>query len=173
MRRLELVVLGLLVLPACLLPDDGIVQWSDDFETCDDLCGWSFDGAASRVTTYHPGEHALRLGPRTVARHDLMVPRYGFDGAGMNFDDGNWLELTTDCAGPGMLTLREEGDDRLAIAVTLDDRALEPFHRHRVTLPPIDPTRTLTFDRIDLKTTALACRVDNLQLRISGGDDGY
>lgn len=156
---------------ACLTPpDDDIVQWYDDFESCEDLCGWSTTGAATRTTTYHPGEHGLALGPGASARSDLGISRPGPDQSWQDvYADGNWVELTTDCAGPGALDLRVVGVDRYALELTLDQRGLERFSPHRLTFPPLPPDRGATFESIKVTAGTLPCRVDNLQIRISPG----
>lgn len=158
----------------CLDPaDDDIIQWYDDFEACE-LCGWESTGAIARVETYHPGEHAMELGPHTAARHAIQIRRAGGERADRNnFDDGNWVELTTDCAGPGALTLREVAPQQLAIDVTLDERGPQPFTGHRLTLPPHDPEATISFVELTIATGAQTCRVDNVQVRISAGRYAY
>lgn len=155
---------------ACLgPPDNDIIQWSDDFERCD-LCDWTTAGDVRRVTTYHPGEHALALAPGARASHALSVAR-GTD----EYSDGNWVELSTDCVGPGALGLRSVPGDgtRLALDLELDDGGLGPFARHWLNLPPLDPDAPVTFAELTITAGALGCRVDNLQLRISGGTYGY
>ena len=177
MRSLHLAALSLATTAACFLPPDtDIIQWSDDFEACADLCAWTLDGDARRVTTYHPGEHALWLAPHARATHALAINRSAIDGSGpppQNPDDGNWLELSTDCVGPGSLEVRADGVDRFVIEMTLDDRAIGRFTRHRVNLPPIDPTRAIVLSGLELIADTLPCHLDNLQLRITGGDYGY
>ena len=152
---------------ACLgRPDNDIIQWSDDFEQCD-LCGWGTVGEVTRVSTYHPGEHALALAPGARASHSFGIVRDG------PFTDGNWVELSTDCVGPGALGLRPVDTDRLAIDLALDDVEVGPFARHRLNLPPLDPEASVTFVQLTVTAGARACRVDNLQVRISGGYYGY
>lgn len=173
MRTLMLLA-GLVVVPACLTPDDNdIVQWSDDFERCEDLCGWTFEGEAWRETTYHPGEHALRLTGLANAHHALQIVRPAVDEWGSN-QDGNWLEYTTtDCAGPGTLEVRELGEHRFAIDVAIDEVPSDRFVRHKLTFPPISDEAQLTFVALDLRAKARACSIDNVQIRISGGQIGY
>ncbi|MBK9036043.1 MAG: hypothetical protein IPL61_33165 [Myxococcales bacterium] len=155
---------------ACLgPPDNDLIQWSDDFERCD-LCNWVTVGDVRRVTTYHPGEHALALAPGARAGQSFGIAR-GAD----EYSDGNWVELSTDCVGPGALTLRAlpGPDKRLALDLELDDVALGPFARHWLNLPPVDPDVPVTFAELTITAGAVPCRVDNLQIRISGGTYAY
>lgn len=172
---LRLAILAIAVTATgCLEPgDNDIIQWSDDFEACE-LCGWRVSGDVTRVTTYHPGEHALRLGPGTTAQHDLGIDRGTDDGYGYggNFTDGNWVELSTDCAGPGGLVVVGAAD-AAQVQVTLDGRALGAFTRHYLNFPPLDPTVAHRFTSLALTAGALPCRIDNLQVRISGGTYAY
>ncbi|MEZ4403511.1 MAG: hypothetical protein R3B06_26040 [Kofleriaceae bacterium] len=176
------IVTGALALwgAACLTPpDNDIIQWSDDFEACD-LCGWTTTGAVSRVTTYHPGEHALALGVGARATHPLAVDRAVSDGPN-DYDstDGNWLELSTDCAGPGALALRTVTTSAdlptpLALDLVLGSRGVGRFERHYLTVPALPPDAVrVRFVELTVATDRLPCRVDNLQLRISGGEYGY
>lgn len=174
--RLPLALAVLLAAPACLPDPHDTVQFVDDFEACDDLCDWSVGADVTRVSTYHPAEHGMRLGPGAAATHALAIDRPAADGDWQpvtNADDGNWLELSTDCQGPGSLELRAVGPDQYAIDVVLDDRGVGGFTRHRVTFPPLDPTRAAHFVLLDLRARSRACVVDNLQIRIPGGTFGY
>jgi hypothetical protein len=170
MLRLALAVAAAPTLACLTPPDDDVVQWYDDFEGCEDLCGWSTTGAVTRTTTYHPGEHGLALAPGASARHPLSIARQAPNQDWQeDFSDGNWVELTTDCAGPGALDLRLVGDDLYAIELTLDQRGLERFSPHRLTFPPLPPDRPASFESIEVTAGALPCRIDNLQVRLSKG----
>lgn len=172
MRRF---LLAALAATGCLTPpDDDVLQFVEDFEACDDLCGWSAAGDVRRVTTYHPGEHAMSLAPHATATHAIALARdVEPDWNGGNQTDGNWLELSTDCSGPGSLTVTRTGGDatrnEYALHLVLDDRGVGPFTRHRLNFPPIDPALPATFTTLHLGTRTLGCVVDNLQARISGG----
>lgn len=161
-----------LSLTGCLVPpDNDVLQFEEDFEACD-LCAWTTTGDVARVTTYHPAEHAMALAPGATATVGVAIDRAGGEDD-WNFDDGNWVELSTDCVGPGSLELRPRADGTLAIVVTLDDRAHAPFARHWLNFPPLAPTETHRFRGLTLAASELPCRVDNLQVRISGGTYAY
>lgn len=173
MRALLLVTFA----AGCLTPlDDDRIQWHEDFEACDGLCAWSTDGDVRHVSTYHPGEHAMSLAPHTKASHALAILRAAggddddpYDPG--NLTDGNWLEFSTDCVGPGALVLlRADGTGtRHELDVLLDDRDVGPFTRHRLSFPPLPPDVAVEFTAIHLRTRTLACLVDNLAVRIPGG----
>jgi hypothetical protein len=158
-----------LLASACLTPpDNDVIQFAEDFEACDDLCGWQLAPGVTRVSTYHPGEHAMALAPGAGAQHPIAIARSEL----AEYVDGNWVELSTDCIGPGALAIG--GDPtRLAIEVVLDQRGLGPFTRHYLNFPPLVADTPLTFTSLAITAGDLPCRVDNVQVRISGGTLGY
>ena len=166
---LRLAILALAPLAAACLtpPDNDILQFEDDFEACE-LCGWATTGDVRRVTTYHPGEHAMALAPGATAMTGVAIVRTPADTA-WESDDGNWVELSTDCVGPGALDLVPDGAGGLAVVVALDDRGRAPFARHWLNFPPLPTDQELTFTSLTLATSGVPCTVDNLQIRISGG----
>jgi hypothetical protein len=167
---LTLAAVAALATTACLTaPDNDILQFEEDFEACD-LCGWTLVGDARRVTTYHPGEHALALGVGATAGTGFAIVRNADDDNNWSTsDDGNWVELSTDCIGPGELGVRPLGDGRYAIELTLDKDGLGDFERHWLNFPPLPTDQELTFTSLTLATSGVPCTVDNLQIRISGG----
>lgn len=172
LRLAILAIAPMLTATGCLLPpDNDILQFEDDFEACD-LCGWATTGDVRRVSTYHPAEHAMALAPGARAATPLAITRNAAE-SGWESDDGNWVELSTDCVGPGALDLVPDGAGGLVVAVTLDDRARAPFARHWLNFPPLDPEVAHRFTALTLTTATLRCQVDNLQIRISGGLYAY
>jgi hypothetical protein len=164
------VAIAMLLGVGCGLPTDDQIQWYDDFEQCD-LCDWTTTRGATRVTTYHEGEHALRLDVDAGASHALDIVRQANNNYDLS-DDGNWLELSTDCQGPGELGLVATADG-VRIAVFLDDLGIDQFVRHRLNFPPVERTLPVHFVAIDLEVGTLPCHIDNPQIRISGGAYGY
>lgn len=172
LRQAILAIAPMLTATGCLLPpDNDILQFEDDFEACE-LCGWATTGDVRRVTTYHPGEHAMALAPGATAMTGVAIVRTPADTA-WESDDGNWVELSTDCVGPGALDLVPDGAGGLAVVVALDDRGRAPFARHWLNFPPLDPAVMHRFDSLTLTAASLPCRVDNVQIRISGGRYAY
>lgn len=166
---LTLAAVAALATTACLTtPDNDILQFEEDFEDCD-LCNWVTTGDARRVTTYHPGEHALALGVGATAQIGIGIVRTPDSDGWSTSDDGNWVELSTDCIGPGELGVRWLPGGTLAIEVTLDKGGVGDFERHWLNFPPLPTEERLVFSSLSLATSGVPCTVDNLQVRISGG----
>lgn len=166
----------------CLTPEDDVVQFVDDFEA--GLATWALEGDVSIVTTYHPGEHAARLGPGARMSHALDVRRtIGEEGGWRDgFSDGNWLEYTTDCGGRPTLALEPATSPpgpQVRIRLGLDAPPAPDLLRRKHMLPALpafvgdgDASGEVRFTALVIEAGA-RCHLDKLQLMVSGGSIGY
>lgn len=168
----------LVALPACLEPEDDLVDFSEDWETCG-TCGWEVTGDVTIVTTNHPGEHAARMGDNGRLQHPLGIvrelgdPEQSWQG---NFTDGNWIEYSTDCVGPPRLAI-DPFVGELAVRMRLEGPVDEGgrFVRRKLMFPPLPVAgewETLTFRHLEIEAGA-PCRLDNLRVMVSGGTLAY
>jgi len=172
------VVLPLLA-AACIEQPPGITVFEERFETCTVPCGWRVFGTASLVSTFHPGQHAMFLGPRTVIQRGVTIQRGGWtNDDGSSVDDERWIEYTSTCPGAPHLTLGPGMDaDAIDLVVRLPDGAPGgDFARTRSSLPlfrdpPTEPQVRIPIGLVRV-TTETGCIIDNLRVAASAPEYG-
>jgi hypothetical protein len=135
----------------------------DDFESqCGNLpCGWSFEGGmASRVETFHAGEHGLLLCDGAIARRRVAV---SFFSEGKMSALGLHLAVQCDAqTGLGLLLNRQQMGltDRLTGAVNPGTGSQERILT--------GSSYSLTKGDLDCSPTAPLCLVDEIVLEVKG-----
>lgn len=156
-----------LVLAGCIDGREVIILMDERFE--DPLDEWVITGDTEIVTTYHPGEHALRfLGP-SVLQRGIDVPVYG------EYQDGNWLEYTSDCDEAPTVRLQRRLDLSWEIVLELPTPFdSEGWERVFTTVPPIatDPYQSSWYSQLTVVADG-GCFIDNLRLMQPLPDDGW
>ena len=100
----------------CVCPDP-VERYRGDFEDCG-MCGFELmpgnAGSVERVTTFHAGEHALRLRGRAEIRLAAEIPT------------ANELALVTNCPNAIIVTVDSMGGEQAPVPIRLNVAARRP-----------------------------------------------
>jgi hypothetical protein len=166
-RAMRIAAFLVLLLAGCLEPREGIILVDERFE--DPLDEWVLSGDAEITTTYHPGEHALRFDGPTTRQRGINVALWD------EFQDGNWIEYTSDCDEAPTVRVAQRPDLTWEITLELPtafDR--EGWERIYTTVPPI-VREQYTYSQYSLFTVVAdgGCFIDNLRLVQPEPDSGW
>jgi hypothetical protein len=140
----------------CRCPDPERL-FRSEFEDCADACGYDvLAGTVRRISTVHPGEHALELSPSAVIEQQLAV-------AAVDLGSVEWVTR-----GSSRAELRDDGE-QLSIVITLQCGVPGEYQRATWEIPENDPCAAQS-DSGGMDETADAAACDReLVLRIENG----
>ena len=158
-----------LVLAGCIDEREVIILMDERFE--EPLDAWTITGYAEVAPTIHPGEHALFFYEPVQMDRTISVSLYG------EYQDGNWIEYTSNCGDPPTVTVERRADLSWRIVLQLPriwGEEIEP-ERIFVNVPPVqsDPYVTEYYSQFSVVTTWGGCWIDNLRLMQPQPDDGW
>lgn len=159
-----------LVLAGCLEPREVIILMDERFE--DGLASWTVTGDAEIVPTIHPGEHALFFYQPTRMERPISVVVWD------EFQDGNWIEYTSNCGETPAVRLDRRADLSWQIILELPllyDEEPDQHERVFVSVPPIqrEEYSSASYSLLTVIAPSGGCYVDNLRLMQPQPDSGF